>query len=110
MSDPKIRLAYGVELVLKAAQSRAGLDANLAARSIRLAMDAVRPRAINSLEIEHAQALAYLSLDSLYDALKASSVDDDLWIDCLHAVRNWRRLVDPGTAVDQEALTERLTG
>ena len=103
VSDPDLSTAYRVEILLGAAQSDAQDDPRLAAQSVRVLMDAVRPRAVNSLEIEHAQAIAYLALDHLYDALGSGQNADDPWTDSLLAVRAWKRLLDPRSHGDQAA-------
>jgi len=93
MADPDLSTAYRVEILLATARNASQDDPELAAQSVRALMDTVRPRAVNSLEIEYAQAVAYLALDRLYDAL-SNPLDEDHWIDSLLAVRAWKRLLD----------------
>ena len=93
MAEPDLSTAYRVEILLATARNVSQDDPDFAARSIRALMDTVRPRAVNSLEIEYAQAVAYLALDRLYDAL-SNPFDDDHWIDSLLAIRAWKRALD----------------
>ena len=56
-------------------------------------MEVARPRGIGPLAVEHAQALTYLALEGLYDAMRAKTASDDLWDNVFSSIRTWRRLL-----------------
>jgi hypothetical protein len=91
MSDPDCAKAYRTAIVLRAARKREHDNRELAVQSIRGLLDVVRPRATRPMEIEYAQAVAYLALNTLYDRLSATDEPvDQLWTESERAVEAWK--------------------
>src|ERR1700754_220330 len=91
MSDPDCPKAYRTAIVLKAARKRQHDNRELAVHSIRSLLDVVRPLATRPMEIEYAQALAYLALNNLYERLSATGEPtDELWTESERAVEAWK--------------------
>jgi hypothetical protein len=74
------------EVVLEAARKRATTDLESSAQSILKLMEVARPRGFGALELERAQAVAYLDLHRLYEALRWDVNSDELWDQALLSI------------------------
>jgi hypothetical protein len=81
------------EILLAAARRRSEDDPHEAARTVRGLMEVARPRGIGPLELEHAQALTYLALEALYDALRSGTASEEHWEKSGVSMRSWRDLL-----------------
>lgn len=99
MTDPDCTKAYQTVILLRAARKRQH-DRALAARSVRELLDLVRPLATRTMDIEYAQAMAYLALNTLYDRLTAERApSDELWAESERAVAAWKLTLPKGPSV-----------
>jgi hypothetical protein len=81
------------EIMLAAARRRSADNPDEAARTIRGLMEVARPRGISPLEVEHAQALTYLDLEALYDALRSRTASKEHWEKTILSMCAWRDLL-----------------
>lgn len=111
MSHPDRSKAYRTAILLKAARQRQHDDHTLAARAVRELLDVARPLATRSMEIEYAQALAYLALNTLYERLCGDDASADMWwADAERAVEAWKALLPRGPEGPPVLLTTPPAG